>query len=72
MTLENLLRINQFHSEPPDPREFSRSRTRILTVCHEKRNLAEYEGCFEIDEQLLGELIDCTRALYKKVSEIQL
>jgi len=135
MTLENLLRINQLHSEPPDSREFSglvraaldrltdaevtelsyasrfdlaysaahgfalaalraagyrtdkrylvfqclvhtvdfsRSRTRIFTVCHEKRNLAEYEGCFEIDEQLLSELIDCTKALFEKVSEIQL
>jgi hypothetical protein len=33
---------------------------RVLAKCHERRNLAEYEGHFEVDEQLLTDLIDCT------------
>ena len=31
---------------------------RVLAKAHEKRNLAEYEGHFDVDETLLGELIE--------------
>ncbi len=135
MTLENLVKINQLKSEPPDKREFdglamaaadrlfdsqvealsfssrfdlaynaahglalaalrasgyrsdkrylvfqclayttnlSKTQIRIFSRCHEKRNLAEYEGQYEIDEQLLSELILSTKALLEYVKEIKL
>ncbi len=33
---------------------------RVLAKCHDRRNLAEYEGHADIDGQLLADLIDCT------------
>jgi len=45
---------------------------RIFSRCHEKRNLGEYEGHFETDEQLLAELIANTKALLEYVSKINL
>lgn len=30
---------------------------RVLTLCHDRRNLAEYEGHLEIDEQLVVDLL---------------
>ncbi|MEQ7919880.1 hypothetical protein ABQX22_11850 [Xanthomonas sp. WHRI 1810A] len=30
---------------------------RIFALCHERRNLAEYEGYMDVDESLLSELI---------------
>ena len=44
---------------------------RLFATCHDKRNLAEYEGHFEIDEQLLSELIMCTKKLKILVNEIK-
>ena len=45
---------------------------RLLATCHEKRNLAEYEGHFNIDEQLLSELISCAKILKTQVDRIKL
>lgn len=50
----------------------SKEQTRIFSMCHERRNLAEYEGYFDTDEQLLTELIIVTKALWKLVKEIKL
>ena len=135
MTLENLLRIKQLHSELADKREFdglvnaavdrlndaenstlsyasrfdlaynaahglalaalrasgyrsdkrymvfqclvhttnlSKVQTRVFSICHQRRNLAEYEGHFEIDEPLLAELIVNTKQLLMSVKEIKL
>jgi hypothetical protein len=36
---------------------------RVLAKAHERRNLAEYEGYLERDDQLLADLISATRAL---------
>ncbi|MGE4349921.1 MAG: hypothetical protein AB7D28_09160 [Candidatus Berkiella sp.] len=36
---------------------------RILSKCHDQRNLAEYEGHLEVDEQLLNELISSCQTL---------
>lgn len=36
---------------------------RVLALCHERRNLAEYEGTIEIDEQLLSDLLRITAHL---------
>ncbi len=40
---------------------------RILAKCHDKRNLAEYEGFLEIDDRLLEELLSATQTLLNKV-----
>lgn len=38
---------------------------RVLSKCHDARNLGEYEGMLSVDERLVKDLIDATR----KVSE---
>ncbi len=39
---------------------------RVLTKCHERRNVIEYEGYFEIEEQLLEDLLVATKILRDK------
>jgi hypothetical protein len=41
---------------------------RVFSKCHDQRNLAEYEGDTEVDEQLLRELIRCATDLEKAVA----
>jgi len=36
---------------------------RVLAKGHERRNLAEYEGLLEVDERLVGDLIDAAKAV---------
>ena len=43
---------------------------RVLAKCHEKRNLAEYEGDLEIDNQLLADLIRTGALLLEKASAL--
>lgn len=43
---------------------------RVLAKCHEKRNLAEYEGHLEIDNQLIADLIKAGTLLLEKVSAL--
>lgn len=40
---------------------------RLFALCHERRNLAEYEGYMEVDEALLAELVIATDALLLQV-----
>lgn len=40
---------------------------RLFALCHERRNLAEYEGYMEVDESLLAELVAATDALLLQV-----
>lgn len=40
---------------------------RLLSKCHDKRNLAEYEGDYEMDDQLLSELLSATQTLLEKI-----
>ena len=42
-------------------------RVRLFALCHERRNLAEYEGYMDEDEALLKQLIDSTQALLSDV-----
>ena len=42
----------------------------IFLKAHNERNLAEYEGRMEIDEQLLADLIRCTKKLQKAVGKL--
>jgi hypothetical protein len=43
---------------------------RVLAACHERRNLAEYEGHLEVDDQLITDLIKTTVLLLEKVSTL--
>jgi hypothetical protein len=43
---------------------------RVLAKCHERRNSAEYEGHFEVDQLLLTDLIDCTARLEAAVAAL--
>ena len=36
---------------------------RVLDKCHNTRNLGEYEGLFDVDERLVTDLIDATKAV---------
>ncbi len=36
---------------------------RVLSKCHETRNLAEYEGAIDIDEGLVADLVKATQAV---------
>lgn len=42
---------------------------RLFALCHERRNLAEYEGYLDADEQLLRELIEVTDLLLVRIRE---
>ncbi|WP_338513934.1 hypothetical protein VRC24_24645 [Pseudomonas poae] len=43
---------------------------RLLALCHERRNLAEYEGYMDEDEALLSQLISAAVALLTKVEDL--
>ncbi|MNI15274.1 hypothetical protein D3C73_685700 [compost metagenome] len=45
---------------------------RLFTLCHERRNLAEYEGYMDVDETLLAELLAATDALLPLVQDAML
>src|SRR5690349_4871521 len=44
---------------------------RVLAKAHDNRNLVEYEGRSEIDEQLLSDLIRCTTTLESAVAKLE-
>lgn len=41
----------------------NKTQVRIFSLCHERRNLAEYEGYLDVDEPLLKELLEASDAL---------
>lgn len=41
----------------------NKTQVRIFSLCHERRNLAEYEGYLDVDETLLKELLETTDEL---------
>ncbi len=43
---------------------------RVLAKCHDRRNLAEYEGSFEIEDQLINDLLTATLALSAKIDSL--
>lgn len=43
---------------------------RVLDQAHRKRNLAEYEGDMDVDEQLVAALLRVTREVAKRVNEL--
>lgn len=42
---------------------------RLFALCHERRNLAEYEGYMDEDEALLAQLLESTSQLLIRVQE---
>lgn len=47
----------------------NKAQVRLFALCHERRNLAEYEGYMDVDEALLAELIAATDALLPMVQK---
>lgn len=45
----------------------SQAQVKIFSLCHERRNLAEYEGYLDVDEKLLDELLIATGDLLKRI-----
>jgi len=43
---------------------------RVLALCHERRNAAEYQGHLEVEEKLISDLIRVTETLSEKVSAL--
>ena len=43
---------------------------RVLDLCHQRRNLAEYKGHLEMDEKLLGELIGIAERILREVEDL--
>lgn len=44
-----------------------KAQVRLFALCHERRNLAEYEGYMTVDEPLLAELVAAADVLLLKV-----
>ena len=44
---------------------------RTLAKSHQRRNVAEYEGHLEVDEQLVSDLVNCAKSVYDSVSKLQ-
>ena len=45
----------------------SKVEVRLLALCHERRNLAEYEGYMDEDDAMLGQLMGSATALLSQV-----
>jgi hypothetical protein len=43
---------------------------RLLALCHERRNLAEYEGYMDEDEALLGQLMEGATAMLSLADDL--
>jgi len=43
---------------------------RVLALCHDRRNRAEYEGALEVDEQLEADLVRAGELLLEKVTSL--
>jgi hypothetical protein len=41
---------------------------RVLALCHERRNLAEYEGRLDVEDKLVADLIRITELLLEKLT----
>ncbi|MCY3604293.1 MAG: hypothetical protein OXH45_00905 [Gammaproteobacteria bacterium] len=48
----------------------SNAQWRVLDQAHRKRNLAEYEGELDVDEQLLVAMLRVAREIEKRVSSL--
>lgn len=48
----------------------SPAKAKVFSLCHERRNVAEYEGHLEVDDQLIEELIALTDELLQSVTAL--
>lgn len=49
--------------------QVSKVQVRLFALCHERRNLAEYEGYMDEDEALLAQLLDSAAQLLRTLQE---
>lgn len=49
--------------------EMGKAQVRLFALCHERRNLAEYEGYMDVDEALLTDLLAATDSLLAQVQQ---
>ncbi|MDX9665726.1 hypothetical protein QMK50_12215 [Pseudomonas sp. P5_152] len=49
--------------------QLSKLQVRLFALCHERRNLAEYEGYMDDDESLLAQLLGSTHELLIRVEK---
>ncbi|KON80454.1 hypothetical protein PA01_01210 [Azoarcus sp. PA01] len=49
---------------------FAPAKWRVLDLCHGKRNLAEYEGSFDVDPKLVSDLLAVTQELQAAVEAL--
>lgn len=45
----------------------TKTQVRLFALCHERRNLAEYEGYMDVDDVLLNELLNATDSLLAEI-----
>ncbi|MCM2461932.1 MULTISPECIES: hypothetical protein [Pseudomonas] len=50
--------------------DVSKVQVRLFVLCHERRNLAEYEGYMDEDDALLTQLIESAAELLKRVRQL--
>ena len=43
---------------------------RVLALCHERRNVAEYEGYLDVEERLVADLIEMAEIIAGKVAAL--
>ena len=49
--------------------DIGKAQVRLFALCHERRNLAEYEGYMDVDEALLTELLAATDSLLAQLQK---
>ncbi|WP_339477545.1 MULTISPECIES: hypothetical protein [unclassified Pseudomonas] len=50
--------------------DISKVQVRLFVLCHERRNLAEYEGYMDEDDALLTQLIESAAELLERVRQL--
>ena len=50
--------------------DVGKAQVRLFALCHERRNLAEYEGYMDVDEALLADLLAATDSLLAQVQKV--
>src|SRR5260221_7292449 len=49
---------------------FTPAQWRVLSLCHDRRNKAEYEGVMNLEENLVEEAIEIVQVLLNRVSKL--
>ena len=49
--------------------DIGKAPVRLFALCHERRNLAEYEGYMDVDDALLADLLTATDSLLAQVQK---